>query len=157
MKRKKIYTAIAGTLLLILYIVIFCFSAEDGESSSAISTRVTLALYKLYYGVTGYEGGSQIVANAVALPLEGFIRKLGHFLEYFCMGFLSYSIAFMWMKSRFKGYIMIVVQLFLSAGADERACGPADEQPGKGGRSGACPHVQHAGGAGGGSGQTHGG
>ena len=119
MKRKKIYTAIAGTLLLILYIVIFCFSAEDGESSSAISTRVTLALYKLYYGVTGYEGGSQIVANAVALPLEGFIRKLGHFLEYFCMGFLSYSIAFMWMKSRFKGYIMIVVQLFLSAGADE--------------------------------------
>ena len=119
MKRKKIYTAIAGTLLLILYIVIFFFSAEDGESSSAISTRVTLALYKLYYGVTGYEGGSQIVANAVALPLEGFIRKLGHFLEYFCMGFLSYSIAFMWMKSRFKGYIMIVVQLFLSAGADE--------------------------------------
>ena len=66
MKRKKIYTAIAGTLLLILYIVIFCFSAEDGESSSAISTRVTLVLYKLYYGVTGYEGGSQIVANAVA-------------------------------------------------------------------------------------------
>lgn len=119
MKRKKIYTAIAGTLLLLLYIVIFCFSAEDGESSSALSTRVTLALYRLYYGFPGYEGSGQVVADAAVLPLEGFIRKLGHFLEYFCMGFLSCGIAFMWMKSRLKGYMMIVAQLFLSAGADE--------------------------------------
>lgn len=119
MKAKKIYTAIAVILLLLLYIVLFCFSAEDGESSSAISTRVTMALYKLYYRLIGYDGKGQVVAGAVALPLEGFIRKLGHFLEYFCMGFLSYSIAFMWMRSRFRGCSVILVQLFLSAGADE--------------------------------------
>lgn len=119
MKAKKIYTAVAIILLLILYAVIFYFSAEDGESSSAISTRVTMALYKLYYSFAGGGGSGQAVAGVVTLPLEGFIRKLGHFLEYFCMGFLSYSIAFIWMKSRFKGLGLIVVQLFLSAGADE--------------------------------------
>lgn len=119
MKAKKIYTVIAVMLLLILYIVIFCFSAEDGESSSAISTRVTMALYKLYYRLIGYEGNGQALVGAVNVPLEGFIRKLSHFLEYFCMGVLSYSIAFIWMKSRLKGCALIVVQLFLSAGADE--------------------------------------
>ncbi len=66
-KVKKIYTFTAGILLIILYIVIFCFSAEDAEHSSRASVKVTEFLLRLYYG-TASGSGEEAVAAEKALP-----------------------------------------------------------------------------------------
>lgn len=122
-KVKKIYTFTAGILLIILYIVIFCFSAEDAEHSSRASVKVTEFLLRLYYGTAsgsggGGSGGGESIADIVPL-VEGFVRKLAHFTEYMCMGLLSYSIVALWIRPVWRGWLIVVVQLFLSAGLDE--------------------------------------
>lgn len=76
LKAKKIYTMVAFVMLIALYIVIFRFSAEDGEQSSDVSTRVTEALLKGYYGLLGKSGE---VTTELVLLLEGVVRKLAHF------------------------------------------------------------------------------
>ncbi len=116
MKAKKIYTAVAVILLIALYILIFSFSAEDGEQSSAVSTRVTKALVRGYLGLVG--GNGKTVAQ-LTLLFEGFIRKLAHFMEYMCMGFLSYSIVYLWRGTWKKGILAVLLQVFLSAALDE--------------------------------------
>lgn len=52
-------------------------------------------------------------------PLEGIIRKAAHFLEYLCMGLLSYSLVAVWYGTGWKGCLLVLVQIFLSAGLDE--------------------------------------
>lgn len=119
MKRKKVYTIIAVLLLVILYIVIFCFSAEDGESSSNLSAKVTKMLLKIYYAFTSNKGTGEYVPIDFIYPIEGVVRKVAHFMEYMCVGFLSYSIALMWCRLKFSGSFLIVLQLIISAGLDE--------------------------------------
>lgn len=116
MKAKKIYTAAAVVLLIALYIIIFRFSAENGEQSSAVSARVTEALLKGCYGLIGKSG--KAVAEMVMI-LEGLVRKLAHFLEYMSMGFLSYSIVVTWKGVSKKGALAVILQVFLSAVLDE--------------------------------------
>ena len=118
MKRKKIYTVIAISLLIVLYIAIFCFSAEDGENSSDLSNKVTENIMRIYYKMRGNGSGGGVVEGAV-LPLEGLIRKLAHFLEYMCVGFLSYSLVVLWHKPARMGSLAVVLQLLVSAGLDE--------------------------------------
>lgn len=122
MKKKKIYTVVMGILLLALYITIFCFSAEDGESSSAISERVTGLLYRIYYAFMGSGQTTpkeQVVIMTEFSSLEGFVRKLAHFTEYMGVGLLSYGIVVMWYEPVLKGWLLVLLQLFLSASADE--------------------------------------
>lgn len=47
------------------------------------------------------------------------IRKLAHFSEYACMGFLVYLILSQWMDKCRKLYLLSVLWVFLSAAADE--------------------------------------
>ena len=116
LKAKKIYTMVAFVMLIALYIVIFRFSAEDGEQSSDVSTRVTEALLKGYYGLLGKSGE---VTTELVLLLEGVVRKLAHFLEYMAMGFLSYSIVVTWRNISKKGTLAVTLQVFISAALDE--------------------------------------
>ena len=51
--------------------------------------------------------------------MEGLIRKLAHFLEYMCVGFLSYSLVVLWHKPARMGSLTVVLQLLISAGLDE--------------------------------------
>ncbi len=117
MTGKKLYTLIAFILLAALYLLIFFFSAEDAENSSAVSLRVTKALVRAYYRLRGSTSQQVIVASAVGA--EGFVRKLAHFTEYACVGFLSYSIVILWRGSTAKSFLTVVLQLFLSAALDE--------------------------------------
>ncbi len=120
LRRKKIYTTVAATLLLCLYIAIFCFSAEEGEESSALSRKVTEMILKVYHGIVG--GADSGAGNAAAVwdsSLEGIIRKLAHFMEYMCMGLLSYSIVVLWYKPLWRGRFFVLLQLVISAGMDE--------------------------------------
>ncbi len=118
MTLKKCYTLVALMLLILLYLMIFFLSSEDAESSSDISTRVTKALLQFYYSIKG-SGGNQQNIGYVVSATEGFIRKLAHFAEYAGVGFLSYSIVAAWYGTIWKGRLVVLIQLLLSAGADE--------------------------------------
>lgn len=118
MNRKKLYTVIALILLIMLYIMIFFFSSEDAESSSKVSMKVTKALMRIYYRILGGNNGQQAVSYA-AFSAETTVRKMAHFSEYACVGFLSYSLIVLWYGTRWKGYLLVILQLLISAGADE--------------------------------------
>lgn len=125
MKARKIYTVAALCMLIALYIAIFCFSAEDGESSSDLSSRVTKMILDIYYRITaggvGGGGTGAMVQEDTAMfdYVEGIVRKLAHFTEYMCVGFLSYSLVALWYSHVWKGRFFVLCQLFLSAGLDE--------------------------------------
>ena len=119
MNKKKIYTVTAVILLIALYIVIFCFSAENGESSSDISGRFTQAILDLYHRIRGITKIPEGTAAGDVLSLEGIIRKLAHFGEYMCMGFLSYSLVMLWYRPLWRGGFLVVLQLLVSASLDE--------------------------------------
>ena len=103
-------------MLIALYIVIFCFSAEDGESSSRASAAVTKALLKGYYGIVG---GNKKALPEMVLLLEGFVRKAAHFTEYLCMGLLSCSIVDLWYRPVRRGRLLVGLQILVSASLDE--------------------------------------
>lgn len=117
LRNKKILTVFAGILLTATYFMIFIFSADDAESSSNISLKVTNMLISIYHSLLGI--GNQAPPDVVAVAAEGGIRKLAHFMEYMMLGFLSYGIAVMWIKSKWKGFLIVTIQMLLSGGLDE--------------------------------------
>lgn len=119
MNRKIVYTISATILLVALYVIIFCFSADDGEASSVWSEGITRFLMKVYYCFAGKPQGTGIVVAEAVSPLEGVVRKTAHFAEYACMGFLSYSIVILWYPVIWKGRLMVALQVLLSAVMDE--------------------------------------
>jgi VanZ family protein len=118
--RKKKAATLAGLVLLVLvYFMIFSFSAEDADASSAVSVRVTRFLMQLY-GKLFY--GGEAAKDAVAAGVdetEAVIRKLAHFSEYFLVGFLSFGMLKLWMANTGKAVRLVFLQLVLSAALDE--------------------------------------
>ncbi len=117
-KGKVIYTALAGIFLLALYCIIFCFSAQDSETSGGISFKVSQMSVDFWNNMTK-RGWNEQIRLEWALYFEHPIRKLAHFAEYALMGFLQYSI----LRCNFgKRKILIgitVIWVALSAAADE--------------------------------------
>ena len=62
---------------------------------------------------------TQNVIDSMAAYFEHPIRKLAHFSEYACMGVLLYGVWRPWKERNRKLYLLIVLWVFVSAGADE--------------------------------------
>ena len=120
--KKRIYSAVAVALLVILYIVIFYLSSDLAEESSMKSSAVTRLLVKSWYFL---QNGDNVQVSGdymdlTMLSLEKLVRKLAHFTEYLCMGWLSYSLVLLWWKGKLRnGRLLILMQLLLSASLDE--------------------------------------
>lgn len=119
LKKKKLYTIVAVILLAAMYLVIFKFSSENAEESSDISRRIAAFIYKVYYKLTGSGGTAVVIEGYQEFPLENVIRKMAHFTEYLCVGFLSYGIVYMWYRPKWKGRGLVLLQVFLSGVLDE--------------------------------------
>lgn len=121
LKKKKIYTIVAVILLAAMYLIIFKFSSENAEESSGISRRIAGFIYKIYYQVMGISRSGEAIGEVIlqVSPLEAFIRKLAHFTEYLCVGLLSYRIVSMWYQPKWKGRMIVLLQVFLSGALDE--------------------------------------
>jgi len=118
LKKKKIVTALLFLCLVLVYVMIFCFSAETAEESSALSRRVMDFLVELYYKLAG-GGGEPVIIDPDAVPLEHMIRKAAHFTEYMAVGFLSFWIVALWGKSLFREVGIVTVQVAISGALDE--------------------------------------
>ena len=119
MKSKKIaVTLVSGLLLVLLYGVIFSFSAQNGEASTEISMGVSDSLV----GVLDFLTFGKMDADTLtelALVIEHPIRKTAHFLEYALMGILIYSTLYYTTTNSKVKFWVSLLWLILSAGADE--------------------------------------
>lgn len=119
MTRKKILITVpAAILLLALYIVIFGFSAQDGEQSGNISRLISEKCVEFFNSLSGKRWSALFMEN-MAEYFEHPVRKLAHFSEYACMGVLVYVIWSQWLGKGKKLYLLTVVWVFASASADE--------------------------------------
>lgn len=119
MKKRKMYvTAASGVLLVLLYCVIFNFSAQDGKESGSLSQKVSVKCVEIVNTISGKNWSSDVKA-CLAEFWEHPIRKLAHFSEYACMGLLVYTLWSQWMR-RGRGLKLLTVGwVFLSAALDE--------------------------------------
>lgn len=119
MKSKKIaVTLVSGLLLVLLYGVIFSFSAQNGEASAEISMGVSDSLV----GVLDFLTFGKMDADTLtelALVIEHPIRKTAHFLEYALMGILIYSMLYYPIANSKVRFWISLIWLVLSAAADE--------------------------------------
>lgn len=118
MKKKIIITVVLGAILVIVYTMIFSFSSENAEESSKASRTVMNFVLDIYDKLFGMEAELS-VADEEGFPLEKIIRKTAHFVEYMAVGFLSFSIATLWVGKLRYGVAIVIAQLLLSAIADE--------------------------------------
>lgn len=118
-RKKKIgITVLAAVLLLVLYGLIFGFSAQDGEQSGSLSQMISEKCVELLHHLAGKnwtEGFMRELAEYFEHPL----RKFAHFSEYACMGILLYLLWSQWLRKGRRLYLLIVLWVFCSAGLDE--------------------------------------
>lgn len=118
LQKKIIVTATASILLLVLYSVIFGFSAQDAEQSGSLSLRISEDAVAFFNSLTGGRWSRQFM-DELALYFEHPIRKLAHFGEYTCVGILAYLIWRPWMERGKKLFFLVVAWVFLSGACDE--------------------------------------
>ncbi len=117
-KRKIAVSMVAAILLVLLYLLIFAFSGQDGEESGSLSSMISERCVELLNAISG-EHWTQNVIDSMAAYFEHPIRKLAHFSEYACMGILLYGMWRPWKKRGCRLYLLIAAWVFVSAGADE--------------------------------------
>lgn len=117
MKRKILITVPAAVLLLALYLVIFGFSAQNGEQSGSVSMQLSEKCVEILNTISGKNWENTAVESA-AMFFEHPLRKLAHFSEYACMGILIFSIVYQWVMGK-KKYLIATLWVFLSAAVDE--------------------------------------
>lgn len=117
-KKKIAVSVVAAILLVLLYLLIFAFSGQDGEESGSLSSMISEKCAELLNAISG-KHWTQNVIESMATYFEHPIRKLAHFSEYACMGVLLYGVWRPWKERNRKLYLLIVLWVFVSAGADE--------------------------------------
>ncbi len=117
-KKKILVTVPAAVLLLALYVLIFGFSAQDGERSGSLSQMISEKCVELLNSLSGRNWTEGFMRDLAAY-FEHPLRKLAHFSEYACMGILLYILWSQWIRKGRKLYLLIVLWVFCSAGLDE--------------------------------------
>ena len=86
MKQWFIRHSIGMSLVLVLAVMgmIFCFSAQTGESSGALSGRITARVVRLF--VSDFDSISETQQKALLSTVGLLIRKAAHFSEYALLG-----------------------------------------------------------------------
>lgn len=105
-------------LLVFLYVVIFFFSAQNGEDSGAISTSASQKGIWLLNFLTGGKLEPERLAELV-LAFEHPLRKMAHFAEYALMGMLVFRILYCYMERGIRRYALAVLWVLFSAVVDE--------------------------------------
>lgn len=118
MKKKIAVTVPAAVLLLALYILIFGFSAQDGETSGSLSQMLSEKCVDFFDRLSGGHWTESFRQELTAY-FEHPLRKLAHFSEYACMGILLYALWSQWIRKGRKLYLLILLWVFCSAGLDE--------------------------------------
>lgn len=116
--RRCLVSGTAAVLLAVLYGIIFCFSAQDGERSGSLSQLISEKCVGILNALSGARWSEMEMAG-LAEYFEHPIRKLAHFSEYACMGILVFTLWGQWLRQGRGLYLLTLVWVFLSAASDE--------------------------------------
>lgn len=108
----------AAVMLIGLYVIIFGFSAQDGEQSGGLSHKVSETCVEVANDLNGKQW-SDAFRQELADRMEHPIRKLAHFTEYAIMGILVYVMWRPWVRKGKRLYGLVILWIFLSAAGDE--------------------------------------
>lgn len=126
-KTKYVHMAVsivAAIFLVLLYIMIFCFSEQDGEESGSLSHKVTEVIV-VEIGEITKQNWTDELRSALISYWENPVRKMAHFSEYACMGMLVFLMFLPWVtyegwkKKHRKMNLLVILWVFLSASLDE--------------------------------------
>lgn len=117
-KRQIRSTVVYSVLLIFLYVIIFSLSAQDGEASTNLSTKVSAGSAELFNHLSRQHWTDTIIGE-IAVFFEYPLRKVAHFIEYACMGILVYLLWSQWVSRSRLLWLICVAWVFLSAGLDE--------------------------------------
>ena len=114
--RVNIIRGILITLLVLIFSMIFNFSSQDGETSSGLSTKITIAVTQNVKRIQMLEESEK---QQVLEKIEFIIRKLAHFSIYTLVGVLMMSLMSTYnIKGTNRIYISLIVG-FIYACSDE--------------------------------------
>lgn len=114
--RVNIIRGILITLLVLIFSMIFNFSSQDGETSSGLSTKITIAVTQNVKRIQMLEESEK---QQVLEKIEFIIRKLAHFSIYTLVGVLMMSLMNTYnIKGTNRIYISLIVG-FIYACSDE--------------------------------------
>ena len=114
--RVNIIRGILITLLVLIFSMIFNFSSQDGEASSGLSTKITIAVTQNVKRIQMLEESEK---QQVLEKIEFIIRKLAHFSIYTLVGVLMMSLMNTYnIKGTNRIYISLIVG-FIYACSDE--------------------------------------
>ncbi len=132
-KKKIVVSSIAAIFLILLYILIFSFSEQDGETSGGLSRMISEKCVEFLNVLSG-KHWTELMMEGMADYFEHPIRKLAHFCEYAVMGGLLFGIWYPWLGLKckeqrkqsgtvYKGWPLlvkiIIPWVFVSAALDE--------------------------------------
>ena len=118
-QRQKMWISIfSSVLLVLLYVMIFSFSEQDGAESGSLSHLISQKCVELINALAGGNWTELFKENLVTY-FENPIRKLAHFAEYALMGVLLYGIWRPWKERNVRLYLLIIIWVLVSAAGDE--------------------------------------
>lgn len=82
-QKRRIFVTLIPVLLVML--MIFCFSAQNGQESGQVSGEITRFVVRLF--VPQFDSWTMQTQEEVCQGVGLVVRKLGHFTEFFLLGF----------------------------------------------------------------------
>ena len=82
---RKYSIGLSFVLVLAVMVMIFCFSAQTGQSSGALSGRITAKVVRFF--VSDFDSFSEMQQKALLSKVGLWIRKAAHFSEFALLGF----------------------------------------------------------------------
>lgn len=116
--KKIAVSVVAAVFLMLLYRIIFSFSAQDAEESGSLSFYIAEKCVEIFQSLSGKQWSQGVMTNW-ATYWEHPIRKLAHFSEYAFMGVLVYTMWRPWKERNRRLYLLVVLWVALSAAGDE--------------------------------------
>jgi len=110
---KKKHISVTLILLIVLMIVIFCFSAQPAVESTVTSSRACRFLaWRIFSNFGSYEKSIQ---DSIISDMTHIVRKTAHFTEYALMGFLWYLL----LRKKHNNILLSVSATAFYAASDE--------------------------------------
>ena len=114
---RMIRTA-AGILALFWMCVIFAFSAQEQEESSAVSETFSYRMVRSADSLFGLDWNDEKL-HEIANAIEGYVRKAAHMTEYAILSVLLYIWLGKWQFATKKKMLLAIIAAALYAASDE--------------------------------------
>ncbi len=116
-KKKKMISLLPFSLCIVIMVIIYVFSSQNGSISSQLSIKVSRLFARIIY----FDFGDfpPELQRTITEGLHGFVRKAAHFTVFSFLGFCIFMSLKLIISSYGISFILSAMVCFLYAGFDE--------------------------------------